>query len=66
MLLPNLATPLVDWPIFCPGIHPINMVDSSTKIWFQILKDSEIGAMLKLFFWPALPARGFHCLARFS
>jgi hypothetical protein len=27
------------------------------KNMFQILKDSKIGAMLKLFFWPALPAR---------
>ncbi len=51
---------------FLSGNTPNEHGGFINKNMFQILKDSKIGAMLKLFFWPALPARGFHCLARLS
>jgi hypothetical protein len=35
-----------------PGIHPIDMVDSLSIIYYQIIKDSKIGAT------------GLHCLAK--
>ncbi len=53
VLVDSATTPVVDWVIFFHGIHQINMVDSVTNI----------GAMLRSFFQPALPATGFSIIS---
>ncbi len=38
-VLTSNPTHLEDWLIFCQGLHPMYMMDSSTKIHFQVYKN---------------------------
>jgi hypothetical protein len=44
--LDSPTTPLVNWLIFCRGIHPMNMADSWTKNIYKYLRNSKIGAIM--------------------
>ncbi len=52
------TTTLVDWPFFCRDYTECKWRIHRQKIYFQVHKNSKIGAMLGSFFRQALPTSG--------